>query len=214
MRNTIWFAALVAMTAARAAEPSTMTLDFDSVVLGPGACTDASSYLGSFGISFVPVSLGATGEICNVVGSPITPTSGTNVFFGLPPVTNTNVSYELLFATPQPELSFFRAGVAPHTSMPGWNAFAFDAFNNLLSSIVEPSLFPGPGAALFTLNGPGIVRVRVDAFNSAARTYNHPPFDDMVVEVAAVPEPRFLLLLGPAVLWVLFRSLRTSRLQP
>lgn len=185
---------LVFVTGGRA-EAASVVLDFDSVTLASGDCTDASGYLATFGVAFSPVSSGASGVICNVTGSAITPASGVNVFFGIPPVTNTNVSYDLLFSTPLTTWSVTRAGVASATSMPGWAASAYDASDTLLDSLVEPSLFPGPPAAPFTLSGPGITRVRVDAFNAAARTYNHPPFDDMIL--TTVPEPSLLMLLAP-----------------
>jgi hypothetical protein len=115
-------------------------------------------------------------------------------FFGLAAVTNTDESYDLLFASPLSSLSITRATVAAHTSLPQWSALAFDASNTLLDSVGEPAIFPAPTAAVFTLDGPGIARLRVNAFNSASRTFNHPPFDDMTLGVAEVPEPALLLI--------------------
>lgn len=78
-----------------------------SVTLPPGGCIDASAYLASFGITFIPVSPGATAQICSAAGSnSIFPSSSPNFFFVGPPVTNTNVSGDLLFSSPLTQLSF------------------------------------------------------------------------------------------------------------
>lgn len=182
---------------------ASITLDFDSVPLSPGSCADASSYLNSFGVTFVAVSPGAMSIICNSVGTSVTPSSPNNVFFVQPAVTNTDESYDLLFSTPLTEISFTRATVDPATALPAWNAFAFDASDNLLDSVTQPLLFPGPPAASFTLTGMGITRLRIDAFNSAHVTFNHPPFDDLILVTPAtseVAEPGSLLLLGSGIL--------------
>jgi hypothetical protein len=181
------------------AQAASVTLDFDAIALAADTCADATGYLASFGVTFATVSGGATPAICDVVGSVVTPVSGDNVFYGLPGQTNTNESYDLFFATALTQLEFTVATVAPHTSLPAWNAFAYDALDNLLDSIAMPSQFPGPPAAAFNLTGPGIARVRIEAFNAAAQTFNHPPFDDMVLtttDAATVPEPASLALLG------------------
>ncbi len=97
------------------------------------------------------------------------------------------MSGELLFSTPLIQFSFGTTAVDPATSVPAWNASAYDVSNNLLSSVAEPSLYPGPAAQSFTLTGPGITRVVFNAFNSAARTFNGPPLDDIVLTTAAAP---------------------------
>jgi hypothetical protein len=66
------------------------------------------------------------------------------------------MSYELRFEEPLTELSFIRTTVPSHTSLPPWSAYAYNASNALLSSIVEPPRYPGPPAATFRLAGPGI----------------------------------------------------------
>jgi hypothetical protein len=75
------------------------------------------------------------------------------------------------------------------TALPPWSASAFDASDNLLSSVSRGLQFPGPPAESFTLLGPGIVRVRFASFNSAHVTFNHPPIDNMVLtgECTVVP---------------------------
>ena len=91
------------------------------------------------------------------------------------------------------------------TALPPWQALAYDASDNLLDATpFQPLMFPGPPEALFVLNGPGIVRLRVNSYNSAHVTYNHPPFDDLTID--AVPEPSSIALLTFGVAFVLRRS--------
>jgi hypothetical protein len=102
-----------------------------------------------------------------------------------------------LFSAPLTQLSFTRVTVGAKTSLPPWSAFAYDASDSLLSSVIEPSIFPGPPAETFTLTGPRISRIHIEAFNSGGMTFNHPPFDDVALTVPTdVPEPASLLLLG------------------
>lgn len=167
-----------------------ITLDFDSVVVSQDACVDASPYLASFGITFAPVSAGASSLICNVTGSWATPSSPPNMFTVAPPNTNTDVSGDLLFSTALAQLSFTRGGFS--SGIPPWDAMAYDASGNLLSSVREAHLIGQP-AKSFTLTGPGITRVHFDAFNSMGTSTNFPPLDDMLM---SVPEPAALVLLG------------------
>src|SRR5258708_12526121 len=162
-------------------DAQTVTLDFASVTLPPGGCTDASAYLATFGITFVPVSSGASAQICNATGSAIFPTSSPNFFFIGPSVTNTDVSGNLVFATAVSQITIGTTAVNPVTSVPAWDALVYDSSNTLLNSVSEPSLYPGPGALSFTLNGTGITRIHFDAFNSADRTFNAPPIDHITL---------------------------------
>jgi hypothetical protein len=164
-------------------------IDFDAVSVTSGQCTGASAYLASFGISFVPVTSGAIGIICNATGTAAIAASAPNVFYGAPPVTNTDVSYDLMFSAPVEELRFTRAAISPLTAIPAWSASAYDDAGTLLSSVAQGLRYPGPPAESFTLTGPGITRVRVNAYNSAHVTFNHPPFDDVVVTLTAQTGP-------------------------
>jgi hypothetical protein len=193
----VMFLASLAWVALGSANATVTTLNFDSVALANNTCTDASAYLGSFGVTFVPISGGAHSDICASIGSPaIFPSSMPNWFAIGPPVTNNNVSGELLFSTPLTTLSFTRVTVGSQTAEPAWDAMAFDALNNLLDSVAVGAIFPGPSAQVFTLSGPGITRVQFHAFNSIGVTFNFPPLDDMTLTTAAVPEPATLALLG------------------
>ena len=178
-----------------------MSLDFDSVNVPVGECVNAAAYLASFAITFVSVSGGASPAICNTAGSAVTPTSSPNVFFGLPAVTNTDESYHLVFDIPLLRLNFTRSTILSHTALPPWSASAYDASDNLLSSISRGVQFPGQPAETSTLSGPGITRVRFAAFNSAHVTLNHPPLDDFgpVLEGCRVEVSRLAkgILIGP-----------------
>jgi hypothetical protein len=204
MRLTVPFLVLLAAAPVTASEASTITLNFDSVVVAPGACTDASSYLASFGVTFVSLSGGAASEICNESASAsVTPSSEPNVFFAEPAVTNTDESFALLFSTPLTQLSWTEPAINPLNALPPWSATAFNASDVALSSVGNPSVgFPGPPQEFFTLPGPGITELVVDSFNSAHVTFNDPPIDDLVLTTpsTAVPEPASLTLLGLGVL--------------
>jgi hypothetical protein len=170
-----------------ASEAQEIVLDFDSVSAPSGGCVDGGSYLSAHGITFVSISGGASPVICESSGTATTPTSPPNVFYAIPAVTNTNESYDLVFSIPLVSLTFTRSTINPVTALPPWRIDAYDAAGNVLSSFAKPGVqFPGPPAEVVTLAGPGIKRVRVQAFNSAHVTYNHPPFDDLTL---VVPHP-------------------------
>jgi hypothetical protein len=162
---------------------STITLNFDSITLAAGSCTDASAYLATFGITFVPVSPGAASIICNESGTSSIPSSSPNDFYVVPSVTNTDVSADLLFTVPVRQVQLTRATVSPSTANPPWDACAYDTLNNLLGCVSEPEAFPGPVAKIFTLAGPGITRLHFDGFNHVGVTRNFPPIDDMVLTI-------------------------------
>jgi hypothetical protein len=193
------FFAIVALGPLASSRAATVTLNFDSVALPPNGCTDAAPYLAAFGITFVPGTAGATGNVCNITGSYFTPSSPANVFVIVPPVTNSDVSGDLIFSTAANSISFVRAAADPVAGIPPWDAMAYNASNNLLSSVVEPFRYPGPPKATFVLSGPDITRLHFDAFNSMATTTNFPPLDDLTLtlpDISPVPEPGTLALLG------------------
>ena len=162
---------------------ATVTLTFDAPQLPAGGCVNATSYLASFEIAFVSESGGASPSICNTAGSLVTATSGTNVFYADPAVTNTNESYVLIFPVPLRQVSFTRATLASTIAAPPWSATAYDASGKQLSTVSRGTLFPGAPAESITLTGPGITRVRFAAFNSAHVTMNHPPIDNMILSL-------------------------------
>ena len=180
-------------------EASTITLDFDSVSLASGTCTSATSYLSSFGITFVSVTGGAQPYICNSVGTSAHPTSLSNFFGVIPAVLNTDESYLLQFATPLLSFSFTRVDIDSTTAMPPWGVLAYDASNTLLGSVVSPGVVFGSPAQSYTIAGPGITSLLVYSNNSAHVTHSHPPFDDFILQTAdpsAVPEPATWTLLA------------------
>ena len=73
--------ALATLLVITAAQASTITLNFDSVAVAAGSCTDGTGYLNSFGITLSAVTPGASVLIC-AQGSPNlpVPTSPPNYF--------------------------------------------------------------------------------------------------------------------------------------
>jgi hypothetical protein len=200
MRRLVSFLIVCGLSPLAGAEASSVTLNFDSVALAPGSCTDGAGYLASFGITFTSLSGGAVSGICNESASAsVTPSSLPNVFFAFPAVTNTDESYEFTFATPLTSLSWIEPAINPLNALPPWNATAYNASNAVLDSVGNPSVeFPGPPQLAFSLTGPGIVTVVFKSFNSAHVTFNNPPMDDLVLTSpsTSVPEPASLTLLG------------------
>ena len=190
MRAFILLVTVLAIAPVGSSRADIVTLDFDSELLSAGTCVDASPYLANFGITFAPASVGASSLICNVTGSWATPSSAPNMFTIAPPITNTNVSGDLLFATALAQLSFTRGAFS--TGIPRWDAMAYDASDNLLSFVGEAQLLNQP-AKSFTLTGPGITRLHFDAFNAVGASTNFPPLDDLQL---TIPEPASLALLG------------------
>jgi hypothetical protein len=211
MRAVLSFIAILALTPFGISKATTVLLDFDSVVLPPQGFTDATTYLAFFGISFVARSPGAFSGIASAAGSnSIFPSSPPNYFFISPPVTNQNVSGDLLFSTPLKQITFITSAVNPLTGVPAWDADAFNG-ETLLDSVSEPFLFPGPTARSFMLTGNGITRLHFDAFNGISpTTFNFPPIDNMTLTLAAVPEPGTLALLGLGLSTLAWRRGRTS----
>lgn len=186
------------VTSARA---DTLTLNFDSVSVPSLQCVNATSYLNSFGITFTPITFGSVPQICNNTPSgpgfaAAIPTSPPNVFYVIPPVTNTPVSYALNFAVPLESITFTRTGIISISTSPTWTARAFNELGMELDLVGEAAIMLGPPPQTFTLTGPGITSLRVDANNFAFATFNHPPFDDLVLVQTPIPEPTTMLLLG------------------
>jgi hypothetical protein len=162
-------------------------VNFDSVAVTPGSFVDATSYLGTFGIGFVAITSGATPAIFNTTGLVVTAQSPPNAFGVNAPNGNAPISYELTFSQPLTSFSFWRITEASANTMPPYTISALDSLSNVLSSFSEPSGFGTP-AVFHTLNGPGIVAIRVDADNSSARTIADPFLDTLILTTPA-PEP-------------------------
>jgi hypothetical protein len=159
----------------------TVTLSFDEVSAPPG-CVDATEYLSGFGITFEPITPGAAPAICDQTfpDSATTPSSPPNIFAAGLPVTNTAVSYRLNFCTPLSSISFTRCAIQSVSTGPPWTASALNAQGDVVATVSEGRTV-GPPARRFTLAGPGITSLRVDADNTGASTFNHPPFDDLTL---------------------------------
>lgn len=196
------FATLAVMGSIAGASAGTVNVDFDPVAIPPGTSLDATSYLNTFGIGFVALSNGATPLIFNASsGFVFSPSSSPNVFAANGTLGNAPLSYELTFSQPLLSFSFVRVAEVSSSSAPPYTVSALDSVGNVISSIGEGSQLGTPARA-FTLNGPGIFAIRMDANNSVASTLTDPPLDSFVL-VTATPEPSpmALLLAGCSLFW-------------
>ena len=186
------FASLFAVVGlAGPAAAGSIVVNFDSVSVAAGQCADSSSYLSGFGIGFVGITNSTIPTICNATGSVLTPFSPPNFFVSNALVTNAPLSYELTFSQPLTSFSFVRIAESSSSTSPPYTITALDALGQVLSSVSEPFKFGSP-AVTFTLSGPGIVAIRVDANNSVASTLNEPPLDNFTL-VTSVPEPSSMI---------------------
>jgi hypothetical protein len=172
---------------------STAALNFDTVnaIAGP---VNASSYLGSHGITLSAVTGGTSVSVVNnnsvYGGTAASPASAPNMLMQIG--VNGPVSYTLNFATPLNSFGFPRpmllAGPSGITH-PQWSARAFNAAGQQVSAAAEGfiSRFSNVPAASFTLTGPGISSVRFDSngFNFAA--FSAVLLDNLVLTGAAAP---------------------------
>lgn len=178
----------------------TVDLNFDSIVLAPGAFSTAAAattYLNSFGITFS--SAGATPTIYNGDGTAVTAVSGSNWFAGSPFVNNSPFSYTLTFATPLDSLSFSSVNLTSFITYPTWNATAYNGLTPV-ATVGQTGGFGIP-AQLFTINGPNITSITLSDFSSG-QSVNNMPIDNLtlVTPATVTPEPSTLLLLGTGLL--------------
>jgi hypothetical protein len=170
-----------------------VTVNFDGVIVPAGSFVDATAYLATFGIGFVAITSGATPAIFNTSGLVLTAQSSPNAFAVNAPNGNAPISYSLTFSQALTSFSFWRTAEASANTMPPYTISALDSLSNVLSSFSEPGGFGTP-AVFQTLNGPGIVAIRVDADNSSARTIADPFLDTWTLTTPNVPEPASIFL--------------------
>jgi hypothetical protein len=213
MRNSTLRARFVTFLAtavclAACAMANTVIVNFDSVVIAPGTWTDATSYLSSYGIGFIGLSNAASAAIFNPSWA-FTAASNPNIFAANGKGGNADLSYELTFSEALVSFSFTRVAEVSTSTLPPYTVSALDSLGNVLDSMSEPHQL-GTAAHTFTLNGPGIAAIRMDAHNWVAATVTDPPLDDFVLVTAGVPEPATLALTlgGLAVLAVFRRGRR------
>lgn len=194
---------------AHAASAGTIVLNFDSVTVPVGTFVDATAYLAGFGITFTGLSDAATADIFNLAPGVFTPSSPPNVFGANGTNGNVPLSYELTFSQPLISFSFTRISESNPGGLPPYTVSALDAGNNVLSSVSEPFQLGAP-AKTFTLSGPGIVAIRLDANNSVGTTVTDPFLDDLTLVTA--PEPAAgCLILAAGLAGLASRRRRVSR---
>jgi hypothetical protein len=170
----------------------TVTLNFDTDSMGnpisiPSLQTvDATSYLSSFGVTFVPITPGATPVIQNATPSgpgeaAAIPVSAPNIFAvnSAPGQSNASLSYELQFCSPLNQVSFYRTCIISISTGPAWTASALNAQGQIVDSASE-GVTLGPAARLITLKGAGITALRIDAENQSS-TFTDPPIDNLTL---------------------------------
>lgn len=209
----IGFIATAMLVATTRAQASTITLNFDSVVVAAGSCTDGTGYLNSFGITLSAVTPAASVFIC-AQGSPGLPIATSapnyfNEFHGNNPETMT-----LNFPNPLSSISFFRTGMT-FDSKPQWSAEALNAQGVIEAMVGEPLTATGAAisAQQFTLSGTNITALRIDSDNHAFTNLSGVPIDDLtlVTQTTITPEPRTVFLLSAGLLVLQFVGRRVKR---
>ena len=163
-------------------------LDFDNVATTCSGYVDATSYLAASGITISNVSPGTTAvQIANDCaiydGDAVIPPSAPNVLsqFGA----NGPVSYRLNFATALTSFSFKRSGLFAGPSgitHPAWTVRAFNSSDVQIAIASEGQIasFSDVPAASFTLDGPGISYVSVEADN-VTTAFSSVVLDDFII---------------------------------
>ena len=203
-----------------------ITINFDAIDAsaapnGVGGATLAN-YLAGFGVSFTNTTPGTQMQVYDArlvypAIQPIHPPSLYNVLFQTGsnnPVTYT-VNFDRLLDSFSMTRPFIDSGVTG-VALPFWRATALDANGNSLGFVGEAarSIFSDIPAQTFTLQGPGIARVRIDNVNGNFAAFSSMPLDDFVLRFqdTAVPEPMSLAVFGglAAVGWGVARRRRTA----
>jgi hypothetical protein len=184
----------------------TININFDSVNASSGF-VDATTYLGSYGITLTGVTAGTQVSIMEYSfvygGTALAPVSGPNLLQQTG--SNAPVSFTLNFSAPLLSFSFVRPGDLAPSLFPAWQAYAYDAANNLLSSASQ-GLSCCQAAGTYTLAGPGIKSVVINSQNGSIAAFSALPIDNMTLVTA--PEPGSMLLMGLGLLTLVQRRYR------
>jgi hypothetical protein len=213
LRNRIGLAAGVTLLIAMLAQASTITLNFDPVVVPSGTCTDGTGYLNNLGITLSSVTPGASVLICAQgtpnLPIPTSPPNYFNEFHGNSPETMT-----LNFPDSLSSISFFRTGMT-FDSKPQWSAEALNAQGAIVAMVGEPLTATGAAisAQQFTLSGTNITALRIDSDNHAFTNLSGVPIDDLtlVTQTTTTPEPRTVFLLSAGLLVLQFVRRRAKQ---
>ena len=159
---------------------SIVNMNFDAVPLVAANSTSAVPYLNSYGVSFTAITPSSQAVIYNVTGQTSTASSPPNAFFVTPTPTPGPVSYRLDFCAPLKSISFTRAAVDACCRFPAWRVRAFDGNGVEVASVNEPTSVGNGTSRRFSLAGD--IRSIVFDANNSNNEFNHPPFDDFVLD--------------------------------
>lgn len=180
------------------AQADTVSINFDSVN-APSGFVDATSYLGSYGITLSGVTGGTQVSIMSYSylygGAALTPVSSPNLL--MQTGSNSPVSFTMNFASSLSSFSFVVPDDAAPSSFPAWSAYAYAA-NTLVASTGQGFTCCTSGPSIFTLSGSGITSIRFDSNNGNFAAFSAVPLDNFTMETEAtpVPEPATTFLLA------------------
>lgn len=221
-RMSFAFAALFLV----ASHASATTINFDALNASPSGVSGAplAAYLLPYGVtysytgdpSFLTAALYAMDDDNIYGGGVVQASSGDNLL-----VSSGNGarpgSYRLFFNTGQDYVSFTRAASLVSSSFPMWSVTAYDAGMNVVDTDGESFMGGIFAAKTFTLGTPGdsvvdITSVLFSYNGFGVAGFDSPLIDDIVLpnEVAQMPEPASLVLLGSGLAGVLHRRRRKS----
>ena len=170
--------------------PGVTTIDFEALDANAGEVTGItlSNYLSSYGVTLSNVTAGSRLVVNSDAhissGTATKASSGNNLFTQVG--VNGFTSYKLCFAQSYATVSFTRTRLIGGTHgviNPSWRAVALDSSGTELGSVGEDQTtsYADVSAQVYTLFGPNIAAVRIDADNHNFAQFNSVLLDDLVL---------------------------------